>query len=147
VRVSYVDATAVAPGGLPAPFDDGRPAGSALYFLVAPEAPVRLHCIRNDQLYHRYLGDPLEVLLLYPDRTHAVEVMGDDLAAGQKLQLLIPGSTFHTARLVGDDGWFLGASTEWPGVDPRDVVSGDPDALRSSHPDAAGLLDAFLGTS
>jgi len=32
---------------------------------------VRLHRIRNDQLYHYYLGDPLEVLLLREDGTSA----------------------------------------------------------------------------
>lgn len=142
VRVSYVSGRAVAPGGLGAPFQSGRPVGSALYFLVTPDAPVHLHCIRNDQLYHRYLGDPLEVLLLYPDGSHAVETMGPDLAAGQHLQLLIPGGTFHTAR-VAADAWFLGASTEWPGVEPSDVVTGDPAALAARFPAAAKLIDAF----
>jgi uncharacterized protein len=144
VRVSYVSGTQIAPGGMPAPFATGRPAGSALFFQVTPDAPVHLHCIRNDQLYHRYLGDPLRVLLLYPDGGHAVEVMGGDLESGQRLQLLIPGSTFHMARVL-DGGWFLGASTEWPGVDPSDVVVGDPSVLRVSHPGAAHLIDEFLG--
>ncbi|MGH9049376.1 MAG: cupin domain-containing protein, partial [Acidimicrobiia bacterium] len=79
VRVSYVSGEEIAPGGLPEPFAGGRPAGSALYFEVTPDAPVHLHCIRNDQLYHRYLGDPLEVLLLYPDGTHGVEIVGPDI--------------------------------------------------------------------
>ena len=52
VRVTFRSERSVAPGGLPAPFADGRPLGSALYFLVTPSAPVRLHRIRNDQLYH-----------------------------------------------------------------------------------------------
>jgi predicted cupin superfamily sugar epimerase len=145
VRVTYVSESTIAPGGLPAPFADGRAAGSALFFEVTPDAPVHLHCIRNDQLYHRYLGDPLEVLLLYPDGSHAVEVMGDDLAAGERLQLFIPGSTFHTARLRGGS-WFLGGSTEWPGVDPADVVLGDADALAASHPDACALIADFAPT-
>jgi uncharacterized protein len=50
VRLTYLSALSVAPGGLPAPFADGRPLGSALYFMVTPNAPVRLHRIRNDQL-------------------------------------------------------------------------------------------------
>src|ERR1700747_1673302 len=58
-----------AAGSLPPPFRDGRPVGSALYFMVTPTAPVRLHRIRNDQLYHYYLGDPLEVFLLRNDGT------------------------------------------------------------------------------
>jgi uncharacterized protein len=143
VRISYVSGNEIGPGGLPEPFAAGRPAGSALYFEVTREAPVHLHCIRNDQLYHRYLGDPLEVLLLYPDGSHAVEVMGMDLEAGQKLQLLIPGSTFHTARVLGSGEWFLGASTEWPGVDPSDVILGDADDLAARYPDADSLIRDF----
>jgi uncharacterized protein len=69
VRVTFVSQQSIAAGGLPAPFADGRPLGSALYFLVTPSAPVRLHRIRNDQLYHYYLGDPLEVFLLNADGT------------------------------------------------------------------------------
>jgi predicted cupin superfamily sugar epimerase len=143
VRITYVSKRTIAPGGLTEPFTSGRPTGSALSFMVTPDAPVHLHCIRNDQLYHRYLGDPLEVLLLYPDGTHAVETVGDDLGAGHRLQLLIPGSTFHTARLAEGGRWFLGASTEWPGVDPSDVVIGDRDELAARYPDAASLLRDF----
>src|SRR5438874_11831344 len=67
VRVTFISNQRIAPGGLPAPFLDGRPAGSALYFMVTPDAPVRLHRIRNDQLYHLYLGDPIEVFMLHAD--------------------------------------------------------------------------------
>ena len=47
VRLTYQSALSIAPGGLSAPFADGRPLGSALYFMVTPSAPVRLHRIRN----------------------------------------------------------------------------------------------------
>ncbi|MBO0695635.1 MAG: cupin domain-containing protein [Verrucomicrobia bacterium] len=59
VRVTFTSEMRIAAGGLPPPFAEGRPAGSALYFMVIPEASVRLHRIRNDQLYHYYLGDPI----------------------------------------------------------------------------------------
>jgi len=45
VRLTYTSRQSIAPGGLPAPFADGRPLGSALYFMVTPVAPVRLHRI------------------------------------------------------------------------------------------------------
>jgi predicted cupin superfamily sugar epimerase len=48
VRETYRATQAIAPGGLTAPFADGRPLGSALYFMVTPAAPVKLHRIRND---------------------------------------------------------------------------------------------------
>ncbi len=59
VRVTFLSKHSIAAGGLPAPFAAGRPLGSALYFMVTSGAPVRLHRIRNEQLYHYYLGDPL----------------------------------------------------------------------------------------
>jgi Uncharacterized conserved protein len=81
VRVTFISNQRIAPGGLPAPFLDGRPAGSALYFMVTPEAPVRVHRIRNDQLYHRYLGDPIEILMLHENGTSERVVVGPDLRA------------------------------------------------------------------
>lgn len=135
VRETYRASQQIAPGGLPAPFADGRPLGSALYFMVTPQAPVRLHRIRNDQLYHYYLGDPIEVLLLRGQGEHVI--VGPDLRAGHRVQLLIPGNTFHTARIIGARRWFLGASTEWPGVIPADVELGKPEALTAEFPKVA----------
>src|SRR5436189_1513793 len=134
VRLTFVDKRTIAPGGLPAPFADGRPLGSALYFLVTPTAPVRLHRIRNDQLYHYYLGDPLEVFMLHAEGSVERVVVGADLRGGQRVQLLIPGNTFHTARVIGRRCWFLGASTEWPGVVGADVEIGNVDELAAQYP-------------
>ena len=66
-----------------------------------------------------------------------------DLRSGQRVQLLIPGDTFHTARLVGRTGWFLGASTEWPGVVPADVELGNLDELCGKYPTVAADLRAI----
>jgi predicted cupin superfamily sugar epimerase len=146
VRVTFVDKTSIAPGGLPAPFADGRPLGSALYFLVTPTAPVRLHRIRNDQLYHYYLGDPLEVFMLHADGLTERVVVGPDLRGGQRVQQLIPGNTFHTARLIAQRRWFLGASTEWPGVTPADVEIGNLDELAGKYPAVASDLRAIAAS-
>jgi len=146
VRVTFLSQEKIAAGGLPAPFADGRPLGSALYFLVTADAPVRLHRIRNDQLYHYYLGDPLELFLVHADGTHERVVVGPDIRAGQRVQLLIPGNTFHTARLLGGGRWFLGASTEWPGVIPADVEIGKLDELAGKYPSVAGELRAIAAS-
>jgi predicted cupin superfamily sugar epimerase len=146
VRVTFLSKEAIAPGGLPAPFAKGRPLGSALYFLVTPEAPVRLHRIRNDQLYHYYLGDPLEVFLLHGDGSSERVIVGPDIRAGQRVQLLIPGNTFHTARLIGERRWFLGASTEWPGVIPADVEIGNLDELADKYPAVTADLRAIAAS-
>lgn len=140
VRSTYVSALNLPQGGLPEPFAAPRPLGSALYFLVTPTAPVRLHRIRNDQLYHYYLGDPIELLLLRSDGGSDRVVVGPALAHGQHVQVPIPGGTFHTARLLEGGRWFLGGSTEWPGVIPADVEIGDGERLARRYPEAAAWI-------
>jgi len=146
VRVTFGSKLTIAAGRLAAPFAEARPLGSALYFLVTPGAPVRLHRIRNDQLYHYYLGDPLEVFLLHVDGASERVIVGPDLRGGQRVQLLIPGNTFHEARLMGQGRWFLGASTEWPGVIPADVEIGNLDELAGKYPAVAAELRAIAAS-
>ena len=144
VRATYKSELSIAPAGLPAPFADGRPLGSALSFMVTPEAPVKLHRIKNDQLYHYYLGDPIEVLLLRENGTSELVVVGPNVVGGHLLQLFIPGNTFYTARITGKRRWFLGASTEWPGVVPtEDVELGDAAELAAKYPEAASDIRTF----
>jgi len=143
VCVTYVSPQMIPAGALPAPFEAGRPLGSALIFQVTPERHVQLHRIRNDQFYHYYLGDPIEVIMLKTDGSVERAVCGPDIRAGHALQLFIPGGTFHTARIAGARQWFLGASTEWPGVEPADVEPGDLEALCAKFPSAAADLRAF----
>jgi predicted cupin superfamily sugar epimerase len=147
VRVTYTSKLQVAAGGLPAPFGDERPLGSGLYFLVTPHAPVRPHRIHNDQLYHYYLGDPIELFLLHGDGSVEQVIVGPDIANGERVQLLIPGNTFHTARLLSGGEWFLGGSTEWPGVVPEtDVEIGDVEKLAAEFPNAADDIRAIVAS-
>jgi predicted cupin superfamily sugar epimerase len=140
VRVTFVSRLRIAAGGLPAPFADGRPTGSALFFMLTPQEPVKLHRIKNDQFYHYYLGDPIEVLMMLTDGTTQHHIVGPDIRAGHKVQLFIPGNTFHTARVIGTRQWFLGGSTEWPGVEPADVELGKADELAAKYPSVAAQI-------
>jgi len=144
VKNTYKSPLSIAPGGLPAPFADGHPLGTALYFMVTPKAPVKLHRIKNDQLYHYYLGDPIEVLMLHENGDSSLVMLGPNLRAGQQVQLLVPGNTFHTARLMGKRRWFLGGSTQWPGVvGAEDVELGDVEELAAKYSDMSADIRKF----
>jgi predicted cupin superfamily sugar epimerase len=130
---------------LPHGYEGPRPYGSALYFLVTPDAQIVLHRIRSDQFYHHYIGDPLDVLMLYPDGTGAMATVGDDLGSGMRPQLFIPGGTFHVSRLAPDGRYALLGSTEWPGVNPPDVEKGDAHRLADAYPDYRAPIFEFAG--
>jgi predicted cupin superfamily sugar epimerase len=140
---TYVSDLQIPAASLPAAYQGGRPAGGVFYFLVTPLAGVRLHRIRSDQMYHHYLGDPLEVLLLRPGTGSEVRVVGPDLAAGMRPQLLIPGGTFHAARIRAGEGYALLGTSVWARAEPRDVELGDPEQLKAQYPEARSAIAEF----
>jgi predicted cupin superfamily sugar epimerase len=128
---------------VPATYGGSRSLGGVLYFLIAPRAPVRLHRIRSDQMYHHYLGNPLEVLLLDADGKHREWVVGPDLAAGMRPQLLIPGGVFHAARVQGGSGYALLGTSVWLRAEAEDVEIGDPGRLSERYPEARAAIRAY----
>jgi predicted cupin superfamily sugar epimerase len=84
--------------------------------------------------------------ILHADGSHERVAVGPDLRDGQRVQVLIPGGTFHTARVIADGPWFLGASTEWPAVVPGNVELGSLEQLAARHPDIADDLRSIAST-
>jgi predicted cupin superfamily sugar epimerase len=134
---SYLSPHRVANDTLPAGSRGTHTLASALYFLVTPARPMKLHRLRSDQIYHHYLGDPLEVLVLLPDGSGALAVVGSDLAAGMRPQLLIPGGTWHVSRVKAGGR---------PGFDPSDLEIGDVAALMEAYPQFRAEIAAFTAT-
>jgi predicted cupin superfamily sugar epimerase len=92
-----------------------RPAGTAIYFLL--EAGQRSHWHRIDavETWHFYAGDPLEVSLATGGSAVEPFVVGPDLAAGQRPQLVVPAATWQSAVPLGR--WTLAGCTVSPAFD------------------------------
>ncbi len=86
--------------------DEERVVTTAIYYLMTPDAFSALHRLPTPELFHFYLGDPVEQLLLFPDGSGRVARLGDDLLAGERPQSLVPGGVWQGARLV--PGWCSG---------------------------------------
>src|SRR6266496_3497615 len=66
-----------------------RAQSTAIYYLLESGTFSEMHLLDSDELFHFYLGDPVEMLQLYPDGSSALFTLGSDLAAGQHVQLLV----------------------------------------------------------
>jgi predicted cupin superfamily sugar epimerase len=140
---TFVSDLQIPAASLPVEYRGARPLGGVFYFLITPESPVRLHRIRSDQMYHHYLGDPLEVLLLYSDGKNDMRIVGSDLAAGMRPQLLIPGGTFHAAKVASGAEYALLGTSVWARAEPEDVEIGDPAKLVGAYPAAREAIARF----
>ncbi|MDB6094200.1 MAG: cupin [Verrucomicrobia bacterium] len=117
---------------------DGRAASSSILFLITPEGFSALHRLRADELWHFHAGDAVEHILLDPrDHSVAIHVLGSDLLAGQRPQLVVPGGTWQGARLVSSDhsrGWALLGCTVTPAWDEAEFDLGDRATLLRDFP-------------
>src|ERR1700759_2947930 len=72
-----------------------RAMGSAIYYLLEPGTFSEMHVLSSDELFHFYLGDPVEMLQLWPTGESRVVVLGPDLKAGQLVQTLVPAGVWQ----------------------------------------------------
>src|SRR5580693_5882979 len=63
-----------------------RAVGTAIYYLLEEGTFSEMHRIASDEIFHFYLGDPVEMLQLLPDGGAAVLTLGHDIEAGQHVQ-------------------------------------------------------------
>ena len=107
-----------------------RATGTAIYFLLTAEERSHWHRVDAAEIWHHYAGDSL--VLETSDGT-AIDrrVLGTDLAAGERPQLVVEPGQWQAARTTG--GWTLVGCTVSPGFEfsgfelaPADWSPGDP---------------------
>ena len=111
-----------------------RAQGTAIYYLLEEGTFDEMHMITSDEIFHFYLGDPVEMLLLYPSGSSAVFTLGPDLAAGQRPQILVPAGVWQGERLMEGGKLALFGCTVTPGFDFADYQSGSYAELAASWP-------------
>ena len=92
---------------------EGRAASSAIYYLLAKGERSHWHRIDAVEIWHWHAGDALEVAV-HDTQTHR-HVLGPDLAAGQRPQVIVPSGAWQAARPLGD--WTLVGCTVAPAFD------------------------------
>ena len=120
-----------------------RPAGTEIYYLLEPGTFSEMHVLLSDELFHFYLGDPVEMLQLYPDGGSAVFTLGPDLAAGQQVQLHVPAGVWQGTRLVGNGQVALLGCTVTPGFDFEDYRNASYTELAARWPQEAERISGL----
>ena len=120
-----------------------RSAGTAIYYLLQQGTFSEMHVLASDEIFHFYLGDPVEMLQLYPDGSSAVFTLGPDLAAGQHVQLAVPAGVWQGTRLIGDGKVALLGCTVTPGFDYADYRGGVCAELAAGWPQEAERIRAL----
>ena len=90
----------------------GRAHSTAIYYLLEAGELSHWHRVDAVEVWHYYAGAPMELNLsegISVDR----KVLGSDLAAGQRPQVVVPRDVWQSAKSLGD--WTLVGCTVAPG--------------------------------
>jgi predicted cupin superfamily sugar epimerase len=130
-----------------------RHAATAIYYLLEPDTFSEMHRLKSDEIFHFYLGDPVEMLQLAPPHedlpgeldpgASARILIGNDLHAGQLPQVLAPHGVWQGSRLVPGGSFALLGCTVSPGFEFEDYESGNRDTLIAQWPEHAELIRAL----
>jgi uncharacterized protein len=127
---------------LPKRYPSRRRFSSAIYFLLTNEADSfsAVHKLLTDEIYHFYLGDPVEMLLLYPDGNSKHVVLGKDILGDQQVQYVVPHGVWQGSHLLPGGKYALMGTTMAPGFEWDEFVLGHRADLVSKYPQEKALL-------
>lgn len=132
----------IPPGILPDGYSGSRAFSTAIYYALTADADSfsALHCLLTDEVYHFYLGDPVELLLLLPDGTSRRVILGPDLLGEQHVQFIVPAGTWQGLRLAPGGRFALLGTTMAPGFTEADFTLGERASLLSGWPQESDLI-------
>ena len=144
-RETYRAAETIAAGALPGRFGGDRCHSTAIYFLLRGGQFSALHRLPCDELWHFYLGAPLEIVEITAAGRLAVTRLGADVAAGQVPQAVIPAGRWFGGRLAEhrQDAFALAGCTVAPGFDFADLEVARRDELIAAHPQHEAIIRAL----
>lgn len=142
-RETYRDARQIAKGALGGDYDGARAASTAIYYMLTPGTVSAMHRLKSDEVFHFYLGDPVEMLHLRGDGAGQILLLGTELTAGMRPQVVVPRGVWQGARLRAGGKFALLGCTVAPGFEYADYEHGERNSLLESHPEFGEMIRAL----
>jgi uncharacterized protein len=139
-RETYRSGEIISQAALPKRYKSDRTVGTAIYYFLIPGTCSRLHRLLSDEIFHFYLGDPINMLLLYPDGKSQEIILGPDLMAGHQMQVVVPRGVWQGSLLKVGGKYALLGTTVAPGFDYEDYEAGEREDLICQYPGNKELI-------
>jgi uncharacterized protein len=123
-------------------YPEDKPINSAILYLLTAEMSSfsAMHKLPTDEIYHFYLGDPVELLQLYPDGSSEKVILGHDVLNGQRVQYNAPQGVWQGSHLVSGGQYALMGTTMAPAFTHDDYIGAEQADLIREYPHEAELI-------
>ncbi|WP_215225484.1 cupin domain-containing protein [Echinicola shivajiensis] len=130
-------------GSLPEGIIGNRNYSTSIYFMLTSDTFSAFHRIKQDEIWHFYMGSPIRLHCLSPDGIHEEFLIGSDLLNGQIPQLVVPAGDWFAAELIEQNSFTLVGCTVSPGFDFRDFELAERERLSGEFPQHKALIERF----
>ena len=124
-------------------YRSGSSLATAIYYLLTPDTFSALHRLRSDEIYHFYLGDPVEMLLLHADGSGKLIKLGTDLMKDMRPQFVVPGGVWQGSKLLTGGKFALLGTVMAPGFELSDYEAGNRKGLLETYGQYRDLVIAL----
>jgi predicted cupin superfamily sugar epimerase len=126
-------------------FGGGKPFGTAIIAMYCdePHSVSLFHKLSVDEVWHFYAGDPLRLVLLYPNGSTRDVIMGTDPLKGQLVQFIIPAGVWQAGHMVAGGRYSLFGCTMAPGFTEEMFEGGTRMQLIDIYPERAADINVL----
>ncbi len=117
-----------------------RDLATAIYYLLTPDTRSTMHRLASDEVYHFYLGDPVDMLLLHANGSSEVRTLGSDIFAGERVQTVVERGVWQGSLLRAGGEFALMGTTVAPGFSYDDYETGHRAELVAQYPQQKELI-------
>jgi len=134
-RQTYISNIIVSKENLPQCYTGNRSIATHIFYLLTNEDDSfsAIHRLKGDEVYHFYLGDPVELLLLYPNGESEIIYLGLDIMNDENVQKVVSHNIWQGSRLVKGGEYALMGTSMSPGFNPSDFELGDRNELTKKY--------------
>ena len=140
---TYRSAGRIPGAALPKEFDGERSFSTAIVYLLREKVFSALHRLRQDEVWHFYLGGPLRLVMFSPAGIFSETILGRNTAAGEIVQWTVPAGYWFGAKPVERGGFSFVGCTVAPGFDFADFELAERPDILARFPDLKTVILEF----
>ena len=121
-----------------------RPSSSLIYYLLNRDQFSPIHRVKNDEIWHFYLGSPLIIYILSDKQYPTTVKLGNSLENDDScFHYVIRKNSWFCAEVENKESFSLVGCTVSPGFDFEDFELGKKSDLLILYPQLKSLIEKF----
>lgn len=117
-----------------------RHAMTSIYYLITDENFSALHRLKQDEIFHFYMGDPAAMVQITKEGKLIEIKLGRRIELGENPQIVVPAGYWQGIKVAKGGSWSLLGTTVAPGFESDDFELGDRQKLVKKFPEHESII-------